>query len=157
MLIFFIGCSKEQPQYETLSEQVQPAGSVLDSPQFEITAETKFMLQDIQKRIYKSPSDIELRKQFATAAVLPKAIVTAGFGRLTHPETGQAIPQHLAKRAARLDAARWSLYAARWFKNPAKPDFGRLTGKSLNSLQAVDQQISGDSLIVFVAFALPNE
>jgi len=77
--------------------------------------------------------------------------ISMGIGRLTNPETGQAIPRHLARRAADLDARRWAGYGARWLSSDYEPPFGELKTNFNKPVTVLEENVVGDSLFVFVA------
>lgn len=149
----FMACQKEKEK-EKETEQIiqgmeeQTASGTLPS----FSNEYLVSVYESQELIKMEGNDPELRKSYCTLAYQKEQnlFISMGIARLHHPETGQAIPQYLYERAAKLDAMRWAGYGEKWLRNNFEPPFGKLESVNTRPVEMINTAIVGDSLFVFV-------
>jgi hypothetical protein len=153
-LVIYIGCKGEK-ESET-EELIQTPGetSSTTSPSMPQLSDDDYVsIYEAQEMIKIYPDDRSFREKYCQQAYLKDhhIFISMGIGRLTNPKNGRRIPQHLAERAAKLDAQRWSGYGEKWLKDNFDSPFGKLEHYSNKPVTVLNQSIIGDSLFVFVA------
>ena len=140
------------------AEIQKESGSSTQSVQTSFSAATlnnDFLVRvyEYQERIKISQKDKQLRQEYCQKSYLSEygVFISMGIGSLKNPQTGQAIPQHMAERAATLDARRWASYGEIWLNNNFEPEFGQLQSFFNRQTEVVDRSVVGDSLFVFIA------
>lgn len=122
----------------------------------DLSSDYLVMVFEKQELIKISQDDKELRKKYCDESFLEeqKLFISMGIGSLRNPKTGEPIPNHLAERAANLDARRWASYGETWLKNNYQPSFGKLETNFHRTVTVIDKLTVGDSLFIFVATSL---
>ena len=156
MIIFitlFIACQKDKEKEKETEQIIQgmeekTASGTLPSFSNEYLAS----VYESQELIKIDGDNPDLRKKYCDQAYNKEQalFVSMGIARLHHPETGQAIPQYLYERAARMDAMRWAGYGEKWLRNNYQPPFGKLEAVNARPVEVINTAIIGDSLFIFV-------
>lgn len=110
-------------------------------------------IYEAQELIKIEQDKLDLRREYVTRAYRADygVFVSMGIARTLNPETGMPIPDHLALRAARIDAMRWALYGTTWLSNDYQPAFHTIQGNLNQRVEVLDTANVGDSLFLFIA------
>ena len=151
-LLVLICCQKNETETETITQKNNEAalpGSSLPS----LSNDYLVSIYEAQELIKIQQDDSALRRLYCEKAYLPehRIFVTMGIARLHHPESGATIPEHMAEKAARLDAIRWASYGKEWMANNYEPPFGQLQTSFQPDIEIINKAHVGDSLFVFIA------
>jgi hypothetical protein len=151
-------CYEEKPREATrLETHPKDAVTLTASKIPDLSSDYLVSVYENQELIKISEDNKELRKMYCEQSFLEKEnlFISMGIGSLRNPETGEAIPQHLAERVANIDARRWASYGEMWLNNDYEPSFGKLQSNFKRTVTVIDKTVIGDSLFVFVATSLP--
>ena len=155
-MIFFGSCQKNEDETESMTRKSDEASNMESGlPSFD--NDYLVSIYEAQELIKIQQDDIDLRQKYCEKAYLPdqKLFISMGIARLHHPETGASIPEHLAERAARLDAIRWAAYGKYWMENNYQPAFGKLQTNFQQDVKEINRAHVGDSLFIFAATQMP--
>jgi hypothetical protein len=153
------GCYEDKPKEATkLNTHSRNEITLTASKIPDLSSDYLVSVYENQELIKISQDDRDLRKKYCDHSYFKKEnlFISMGIGSLINPETGEAIPHHLAERAATLDARRWAGYGELWLNNDYEPNFGKLNAKIKGTITVIDQTVVGDSVFVFVATSLPE-
>ena len=156
LLTVVYGCQQKESETETLTQKPEETSVAKGSlPSFE--NDYLVSIYEAQELIKIQQDDVTLRKDFCDKAYLPehRLFVSMGIARLHHPDTGAPVPEHLAEKAARLDAIRWAAYGRTWLENNYQPAFGQLQANFQQDTELINKAHVGDSLFVFLATRMP--
>ncbi len=155
LLLVLFGCEKKETGTETLTQKADET-NVADHTLPTLSNDYLVSIYEAQELIKIQQDDIELRRTYCEKAYLPdhRIFVSMGIARLHNPQTGAAIPEHMAEKAARLDAIRWASYGKEWIAHDYKPAFGQLKATFQQDVEVLNKAHVGDSLFVFVATRL---
>ncbi|MCK4754264.1 MAG: hypothetical protein KAS58_03465 [Calditrichia bacterium] len=151
-------CYDEKPgEARKLEVKNQKTATFTSTPIPDLSSDYLVTVFEKQELIKISQDDKELRKKYCDESFLEehKLFISMGIGSLRNPNTGEPIPNHLAERAANLDARRWASYGETWLKNNYQSSFGKLETNFQRIVTIIDKLIVGDSLFIFVATSLP--
>ena len=154
----FFGCSDEEPKgAENFDPQKLSTVALTKTKIPDLSTDYLVSVYEKQELIKISQEDKELRKQYCDQSYLKehKLFISMGIGRLTNPETGQAIPNSMAEYAANIDAKRWASYGELWITNNYEPPFGKLSKNFQRTVTVINKSVVGDSLFIFMATSLP--
>jgi len=160
LIIIFVAlwaCYDEQPREATkLDTNTSNAVTLTSSKIPELSSDYLVSVYENQELIKIAQEDKALRKVYCDQShlVKEKLFISMGIGSLVNPQTGEAIPHHIAERVANLDARRWASYGEMWLNNDYEPPFGKLKSNFKRTVTVVDQTVVGDSLFVFIATSL---
>ena len=157
-LIVWQGCNNHDPKAINNLDIKNTTAVVSSSAKVpDLSSDFLVSVYEKQELIKISQEDKELRQKYCDESYLKqeKLFISMGIGALRNPETGQPVPQHLAERAATLDAKRWASYGELWLTNNYEPPFGKLTSTFNRTVTVINKAVVGDSLFVFVATSLP--
>lgn len=157
-LIVFPGCSKEKPkEAEDFDPRKLNTVALTSTKIPDLSSDYLVSVYEKQELIKISQENKELRKQYCDESFLEehKLFISMGIGRLTNPESGEAIPNSMAERVANIDARRWASYGELWLTNNYEPPFGKLSKNFKRTVTVINKSIVGDSLFIFVATSLP--
>ncbi len=153
-LVISIGCQSEKDsETEELIQTPGETSSTTSPPLPQLSDDYYVSIYEAQEMVKIYPDDRSYREKYCQQAYLKDhhIFISMGIGLLTNPKTGRGIPQHLAKRAANLDARRWAGYGEKWLKDNFDSPFGQLEHYSNRPVSVLNQSVVGDSLFVFVA------
>lgn len=154
LVMLMMNCAKEK-ESETEEMQQTPAEmSQATAPGMPQLSDDYYVgIYEAQELIKIFNNDKSFRQDYCKRAYLKEygLFISMGIGRLKNPETGQPIPQHLARRAADLDARRWAGYGEQWLSANFEPPFGELKASFNKTVTPLGENIVGDSLFVFIA------
>jgi hypothetical protein len=108
-------------------------------------------IYEAQELIKIDQDNRQMRIRYCEKAYKPdkNLFISMGIGRLHQPD-GTPIPQHLAERAAKLDAMRWAAYGAHWLKQDYEPSFGKIQASITQQTEFINKAKVGDSIFVFI-------
>jgi len=157
-LIILIACSEEKPKEAENYDPNKLSTVALTSTKIpDLSSDFLVSVYEKQELIKISQEDKALRKQYCDQSYLRehKLFISMGIGNLINPETGQAIPNRMAERAATIDAKRWASYGELWLTNNYEPPFGKLSKNFQRTVTVINKSVVGDSLFIFLASSLP--
>jgi hypothetical protein len=149
--LHLFGCKKEQQkQTEQIIQGTSEKTASGTLPSF--SNDYLVSVYEAQELIKMEEGNADLRKKYCTLAYNKEQqlFVSMGIARLHNPQTGQAIPQYLCDRVAKIDAIRWASYGETWLKNNYQPPFGKLETAATRPVEIINTAQVGDSLFVFV-------
>ncbi|TFG98302.1 MAG: hypothetical protein E4H13_10010 [Calditrichales bacterium] len=155
ILLFCFGCQKEK-ETEQLQQAVNESATANTGQLPQLSDDQYVAIYEAQELIKISQDDITLREEYCQRSWLSQqhVFISMGIGRLRNPLNGQPVPQHMAERAALMDARRWAAYGESWLNNNFHPPFGQLEKYVNHSNQVINRSIVGDSLFLFLATTL---
>jgi len=153
MIFLIVYCTDKKNNTESSIGKVKKA---VDSTVFKTPQVSETFLQElyqIQEEILINPASRKHKEAFIINAYRPdeNALITFGSAAHVNPKTGEVITAALVKRAALLDAHRWSAYGLLWLNNDFKPDFGKISELHKGNYRELGSFIKGDSTIIAIA------
>jgi len=156
LVVIFSGCQKQETDTETITQRSDEASNAVNNLP-SLDNDYLVSIYEAQELIKIQQDNVELRRIYCDKAYLPdhRIFVSMGIARLHHPETGAVIPEHMAEKAARMDAIRWAAYGKEWVNNAYEPAFGKLSANFQQDTEVINKAHVGDSLFIFVATRMP--
>ena len=155
ILLFCLGCQKEK-ETEQLHQAANESASSNTAQLPQLSDDQFVAIYESQELIKISQDNIVLREEYCQRSwhAPQRVFISMGIGRLRNPLNGQPVAQHLAERAALMDARRWAAYGESWLNNNFQPPFGQLEKYVNRSYQVINRSVVGDSLFLFLATTL---
>ena len=147
-----IACKSEKSVKQEINKTVDSSRAISFKPP-KLDENYYRELFKYQQKIIQNPSGREEKERYIFNAFFPEnnTLLSFGSARRTNPQTKQAIPYPLQKRAALIDARRWGTYGLLWINNDFRPDFGKISDIHTGETQEVYTFENGDSLIIVLA------